>query len=271
MPPSPGCIDWSTGPIVVAVSDAVKRDLVDRFGVPEYQVVVIPNAVDVSKITSLARDSAQCPWNPDLPVIVTTGRLSREKAQWHLIRAFAEVRKSRPCQLVILGSGELENYLKRLAADLDIENSVFFLGWQSNPFKFMARGDVFVLTSVTESFGLAVLEAMVCRLPVIATDCPGGSREIIAGGVSGPCGVLVPVPDGVMYGGSVTCTTEERHLADQLGRMLDDKSARGRYIQAGLARVREFDTPKFVERYQRLLEAIASAALFPLKIESSIE
>ena len=257
--------------IVVAVSDAVKRDLVDQFGIPEYQVVVIPNAVDVSKITSLAQDAAQCPWNPDLPVIVTTGRLSREKAQWHLIRAFADVRKSRQCQLVILGSGELENYLKRLAADLDIENSVFFLGWQSNPFKFMARGDVFALTSVTESFGLAVLEAMVCRLPVIATDCPGGSREIIAGGVSGPCGVLVPVPDGVMYSGSVTCTTEERHLADQLGRMLDDQSARGRYIQAGLARVGDFDMSKFVERYQRLLETIASAAFFPLKIESSIE
>src|SRR5262249_59593389 len=125
------------------------------------------------------------------------------------------------------GSGELENHLKRLAADLDIENSVFFLGWQSNPFKFMARGDVFVLTSVTESFGLAVLEAMVCRLPVIATDCPGGSREIIAGGVSGLCGVLVPVPDGIMHGGFVTCTNEEMHLAAQLGRLLDDQSVGG--------------------------------------------
>jgi glycosyltransferase involved in cell wall biosynthesis len=157
---------------------------------------------------------------------------------------------------VLVGSGELEDYLKRLARELDIENDVFFLGWQSNPFKFMAHADVFVLSSLTEAFGLALLEAMACRLPVIATDCPGGSREIITGGSAGPCGVLVPVPDGTMYAGSDPYTREERDLADQIVRMLDDRTLRERYIEAGLARVRDFDKSKFVERYQRLLENV---------------
>jgi glycosyltransferase involved in cell wall biosynthesis len=242
--------------VVVAVSDAVKRDLLDRFGVPEKKVVVIPNSIDAARVSALAGESADVPWNPELPTIVTTGRLCREKAQWHLMRAFAEVRKTRPCQLAIIGSGELESYLRNLASELKIESSVFFLGWQSNPFKFMSRADIFVLPSLTESFGLALLEAMACRVPVIATDCPGGSREIISGGASGPCGVLVPAPDGTMYTGLDPCTREERQLADQLAGMLDDRKSRERYINAGLSRVRDFDISNFVEKYQQLMEKV---------------
>jgi glycosyltransferase involved in cell wall biosynthesis len=246
--------------VVVAVSDAVRRDLLDRFGVPEKQVVVIPNSIDSKRVTALAGESADVPWNPELPAIVTTGRLCREKAQWHLMRSFAEVRKSRPCQLVIIGSGELESYLRNLASDLKIDTGVFFLGWQSNPFKFMSRADVFVLPSLTESFGLALLEAMACSVPVIATDCPGGSREIITGGASGPSGVLVPAPDGTMYSGLDPCTREERQLADQLARMLDDRTGRERYIKAGLSRVRDFDISSFVEKYQQLLEKVSGSS-----------
>lgn len=238
---------------VIAVSQPVKQDLVDRFGVPEKQIVVIPNAIDVSKVASLAREAVDCPWNPEMPVIVTAGRLSHVKAQWHLIRAFAEVQKARPCQLVIIGSGELEDYLHKLARELGVEHRVFFLGWQSNPFKFMARSDVFVLPSLTESFGLVLVEAMACGLPVIATDCPGGSREIVTAGSAGPCGVLVPVPDGTMYGAADPCTDQERQLAAEIVRMLDDGPARKNYINAGLARASDFDIAAFAEKYQQLL------------------
>jgi glycosyltransferase involved in cell wall biosynthesis len=257
--------------VVVAVSDSVRRDIVETFGVPDSQVIVIPNAADVSNIATLSCEEAPCPWNPRFPVIITAGRLSQVKAQWHLIRAFAEVRKNRPCQLAILGSGDLEDYLKRLVTELHIEKDVFFLGWHSNPFKFLTRANVFVLPSLTESFGLVLVEAMACGLPVIATDCPGGSREIIMGGPSGPCGVLVSPPDGTMYEAADPLTSPERELAVQITRLLDDQEQRERYVQAGLSRANDFDTAKFVERYQRILAATASAAFFPLKIESSIE
>jgi glycosyltransferase involved in cell wall biosynthesis len=246
--------------IVVAVSEAVKRDLVDGFGVPDRQVVVIPNAVDVAKVTALAREEAQCPWDPQVPVIVTAGRMSQEKGQWHLVRAFAEVRKARPCQLAIIGTGDLESYLKRLAAELGIADSIFFLGWQPNPFQFMVRADLFVLPSLTESFGLALLEAMVCRLPVIATDCPGGSREIITEATGGPCGVLVPALDGVMRSGSDPVTDEERQLADRIMQVLDDRAARETYVARALPRAREFDIPIFVDKYERLIERAAAGA-----------
>jgi len=245
---------------VVAVSEQVKRDLVERFGVPSRQIVVIPNAVDISKIATLAREPADCPWNMKLPVIVTAGRLVSVKAHWHLLRAFAEVRKDRSCQLVLLGSGELEDYLKNLAADLGIDKDVVFLGWQSNPFKFMARADVFVLSSLTEAFPLSLLEAMVCGLPVIATDCPGSCREIISAGIAGRCGVLVAVPDGTMYSAADPLTAQERFLANELIKMLDDRATRARYVEAGLARAREFDASIFIAKYQRLLEATSQSS-----------
>ncbi len=239
---------------VVVVSDEVKRDLVEHFKVPAAQIVVIPNAVDVANVASLAREPVELSWNGESPVIVTAGRLTHVKAQWHLMRAFAEIRKHRPCQLALLGSGELEDYLKGLARDLHIDRDVFFLGWQSNPFKFLARADVFVLSSLTEAFPLTLLEAMACGLPVIATDCPGACREIITGGNAGACGVLVPVPDGNMHAAAEPLTAQETRLADELGRMLDDRAARDRYVSAGASRVRQFDTSTFVEKYQRLLE-----------------
>jgi len=230
---------------VTAVSDSVKRDLVETFGVPARQVVVIPNGVDAPKINLMAGEPVNRPWRPELPVLITAGRLTPEKAQDHLLRAFVKVREARACQLAIIGSGELEGSLKRLAKDLRIDDDVLFLGWQSNPFKFMAQADVFVLCSRTEAHPLVLLEAMACGLPVIATDSPGGTRELIMGGAAGPCGVLVPAPYR---------STAETELAQELVKMLDDRERRDRYREAGRMRVRDFDPAIFVDRYQRLLE-----------------
>jgi len=232
---------------VTAVSDSVKQDLVETFGIPARQIVVIPNAVDAPKIDEMAGEPLDRPWKSELPVLITAGRLTPEKAQDHLLRAFAEVRKARACQLAIIGSGELEGSLKSLAKELRIDDDVFFLGWQTNPFKFMARADVFVLCSRTEAFPLVLLEAMACGLPVIATDSPGGTRELIMGGAEGPCGVLVPGPNR---------PTAEKELAKELVKMLDDRETRSRYREAGRLRVRDFDPAIFVENYQRLLESV---------------
>jgi glycosyltransferase involved in cell wall biosynthesis len=162
-----------------------------------------------------------------------------------------------PCQLAILGTGELQEYLQRLAKELGVSDDVYFPGWQKNPFKFMARADVFVLPSLSEGFGLALIEAMACRLPVIATDCPGGSREIIAPGNGLECGILVPVGDGKMYSGFEPCTPAELNLAGAILRLLQDSDLRQRYIGAGSARLRDFDREKFVESYRRVIGSAA--------------
>jgi glycosyltransferase involved in cell wall biosynthesis len=102
-----------------------------------------------------------------------------------------------------------------------------------------------VSPSLTEGFGLALLEAMACKVPVIATDCPGGQREIIK---AGECGLLVP-------------PASETHLADAIVKMLTDTELRSRYVNAGLKRVEDFDPTRFQECYLSLLAPLRGAGL----------
>ena len=227
---------------VVAVSQSVAADLIENFGVPADRIVVIPNAVDEPEIAKMSAEPVIGPWRPDVPVVITTGRLAPEKGQSCLIRAFAEVRKTMPCQLAILGAGELEDQLKRLASKLGVAKDVYFLGWQANPFKYLAKAAVFVSPSLTEGFGLALLEAMACGVPVIATDCPGGQKEILGS----EFGILVP-------------PASANELASAIARVLGDAELRSRLITAGLKRVKDFDRARFLEGYRRLLAPFRGA------------
>ena len=94
------------------------------------------------------------------------GRLTRPKGQWHLIRALSYVKKEiEDVKLLILGQGELKGYLKELVDKLDLRNNVEFLGYQRNPFKYIASSDLFVFSSLYEGFGNVLVEAMACGVP----------------------------------------------------------------------------------------------------------
>jgi len=240
--------------MVVAVSQAVKDDLVEHYGIPENRVTVIVTAVDTEEIQRRALEHVICPWDNNAPVVITAGRLRPEKGQWHLLRAFAEVRKKMVCRLAILGTGELEDYLRGLASDLGVENDVFFLGWQNNPFKFFGRADVFVLPSVTEGLSLVVMEAMACKLPVISTNCPGPA-EIIAPRGDDEFGLLVPRVDGNMYGGVDPLTKDELAMADAIFRILKNADLRQKFVSAGLIRLKAFGREAFLEKYRRVIQS----------------
>jgi glycosyltransferase involved in cell wall biosynthesis len=240
---------------IVAVSEAVKDDLVTNFGIPEKRIVVIRTAVETDDVQRKAAEEAACPWDRSVPVIVTAGRLHPQKGQWHLLRAFAEVRKQIPCRLAILGTGELEGYLRDLAKDLGIETDVYFMGWQANPFKFLARGDVFILPSVSEGLPLVLLEAMACRLPVIATDCPGSSREIVSPEDREECGLLVPAVDERLYKAAEPLTSAERAMADAILRLLRDPALREKLISAGLVRLKDFNRATYLEKYRQVIRS----------------
>jgi glycosyltransferase involved in cell wall biosynthesis len=243
---------------IIAVSEAVKEDLVTHFGIASDRIETILTAVDGQEVQRKASEEAVCPWDRSAPVIVTAGRLHPQKGQWHLIRAFNEVRKQMPCRLAILGTGELEGYLRDLVRDLGIEPDVYFLGWQSNPFKFLAKGDVFVLPSVSEGLPLVLLEAMACRLPVIATDCPGSSKEIVSPEGREEYGLLVPVVDERLYSASQALSPEERAMADAILRLLRDNTLREQLISSGLVRLKDFDRSTYFEKYRQVIRSVSS-------------
>src|SRR5262249_7363262 len=140
-----------------------------------------------------------------------------------------------------LGTGELEGELRELVSKLGVTDDVHFLGWQANPFRYISKATVFVSPSLTEGFGLTVLEAMACGVPVIATDCPGGQHEI----VGDECGILV-------------APASETELAAAILKMLTDSSLRSRFAAAGLGRVKDFDQSIFVERYRKAIAQLSA-------------
>jgi glycosyltransferase involved in cell wall biosynthesis len=120
------------------------------------------------------------------------GRLARQKDFRTLIRAFARVHAERHYRLVILGEGNDRAPLEALAVKLGLKDDIDLPGFVTNPFAYMSKAALFVLSSAWEGFGNVLAEAMALGVPVVSTDCPSGPREILQDGRYGP---LVPVGD----------------------------------------------------------------------------
>jgi glycosyltransferase involved in cell wall biosynthesis len=180
--------------VIIAVSHGVADDLSKVTRIPRERIRVIYNPVVTPDILRKAEETVEHPWFSDSShqVILGVGRLCIEKDFPTLIKAFALIRQKRPAKLVILGEGEERPRLEALVKELGIENDVWMPGFVDNPFKFMAKASVFVLSSAWEALPTVLIEALACGCPVVSTDCPSGPAEILEGG---KWGKLVPVGD----------------------------------------------------------------------------
>jgi glycosyltransferase involved in cell wall biosynthesis len=224
---------------IVAVSEGVKRDLVTNFHLPAGNIHVIYNPVDAEKIARLAKEEiTEHAWFKEgVPIVINVASLSEKKGQSDLLRAFRIVKEKFPVRLVILGEGGKEGELKELALKLGINEDVAFLGFQPNPYKFMARSSLFVLSSLWEGLPNVILEAMACGVPVVSTDCPSGPNEIIENEVNG---LLVPVRN-------------ELKLAEVMLDLLENEHTRKKISLNASKRITKFSIPSIVGEYQRIL------------------
>lgn len=179
---------------IVAVSNGVAEGLAGVTGLNREHITTIYNPVVTPELPELAQAPLTHPWfvpgSP--PVLLGVGKFTPQKDFATLLKAFARVRTVRTVRLVILGEGKERATLEALARELGVAGDVDLLGFVRNPFAYMARASVFVLSSAWEGFGNVLAEAMACGCPVVSTDCPSGPAEILDGGVYGP---LVPVGD----------------------------------------------------------------------------
>lgn len=171
---------------IVGISRGLCRDLIGRGRLPAHKVHAIYNPVVTGELSEKARQPLAHPWfTGSSPMILSAGRLTRQKDFGTLIQAFKILRELVDARLVVLGEGELRPELEDLVRELGLESAVELPGFVDNPFKYMARSDVFVLSSQWEGFGNVLVEAMAVGTSVVSTDCPTGPAEILADGKYG--------------------------------------------------------------------------------------
>jgi len=179
---------------IVAISEAMRDEIKKINGVDINKIVKIYNPVLTTNLLELSKQPAPHPWlNQKIdPVLLAVGRLTAQKGFETLIRSFHQVQAEISCKLIILGEGSERNKLETIIQNLGLTDKVDLPGFSSNPYAYMAASDLFILSSLYEGLPTVLIEAMACGIPVIATDCVSGPREILMGERYGD---LVPVND----------------------------------------------------------------------------
>jgi glycosyltransferase involved in cell wall biosynthesis len=196
---------------IVAVSQGVAEDLSHTAGLPLEDIRVVYNPVVTFDLHKKAKEMLDHPWFApgEPPVILGAGRLVKQKDFPTLIRAFSLLRQNRLARLMIVGEGGERSRLEAMVQELNLENDVTLPGFVENPYAYMDRAAVFVLSSRWEGLPTVLIEAMACGCPVIATDCPSGPREILE---AGKYGSLVALGDVESLAEAIVATLE--HPAD---------------------------------------------------------
>ncbi len=200
---------------VVAVSQGVKDDLVSRTGLPADAVCVIYNTVRKLSANLLPDPEILQFMESGTEVVVAVGALKEAKDYPTLLRAFARLRQTRDARLLMLGEGGLRGELEELVASLGLQDSVLMPGFVPDPYPYLARADLFVLSSAWEGLGNVIIEALVAGVPVVSTDCPSGPSEILE---NGKYGRLVPVGNPDALATAMAEALDKPHDRDMLRR-----------------------------------------------------
>lgn len=236
---------YRTADAVVGISEGVARDVAVVAKLPANKIhwihnpVVTPDLIKEAE-SDIEPDATTAAWlNRDTtPVIVTSGRLVKQKDHRTLFEAFALLQKQKPSRLLMLGEGSRKEYLEDLAKDLGITDKIHFAGFVDHPLAAMKRANLFVLSSRWEGFGNVVVEALLCDLPVVSTDCPAGPAEILD---HGKYGLLVPMQN-------------PEALCEAMAKALDTPINPGTQKQRAMDFTAEKICKKYEALFQKLLE-----------------
>jgi glycosyltransferase involved in cell wall biosynthesis len=253
--------------LVIPVSKGVASDLFD-FGLNENKIVTIPNFYNIEKHIELSKEKIEPIRNQIFQnsfLFLNIGRLHRQKGQVHLIKSFREVvDRYTKVKLIIIGEGNLKKYLKRLVNQLNLNDNVYFMEFQSNIFPFLRAADCFVLSSLWEGFPNVIVEALSINLPVISTDCDSGPREILCPNLSllqkikypyyGEYGILVK-PFKQKISNSLKLSNEEKILTTVMIKMKSSHNIKKKYSK-GYQRSLDFEIENIMPKWKQIIGLI---------------
>lgn len=258
---------------VVSCTKVMEEDINRIFGTKSSAVLY--NPCNVSEIREFSKREengvAEEGWidsflNRPGKLVVSMGREDDLKGFWHLIKSFYLVKKDLPdVKLMIIGEGEYAEY-RKLAEDLGIKADVLFTGVRKNPFPLLEKADVYALTSESEGFPNALIEAMACGVPCVSVNCKTGPAEILnedyrecAGKQEvylGDYGIITPVFTGEKNINAGEFTKEEEIYAAELKRMLTDEKLSESYKEKAQKRAQEFSVEAYRASLEKLMETV---------------
>ena len=227
----------------VTVSESVKRYIIDKSKISAEKISVIYNGVNIKSQDNSYEQNPKMPFKIEDKdrILMTVGRLHKQKGHCYLIQAVSKVRKEFPnVKLLVTGEGEEENNLKKLVKTLDLMNEVIFAGLSSDIERILPMAELFILPSLWEGLPNALLEAMAAGKPVVATKV-GGIPEIV---VHGETGVLIPPRDTDALAIAIIDLLQNRLKAKDMG-----EAAR---IRAG----KRFSIYKMIEKTENLYQEL---------------
>lgn len=200
---------------VVTESAGIAEDLQNNFSIPKQLMTTIYNPVDISNIIIASQEEVKHHFflKRSVPVVMICASLCTQKDHITLLKAMAIVNRKQSCNLIIVGEGPCREELENLSIELNLTDKVSFTGALKNPFPFYKQSDIFVLSSNFEGFGNVIIEAMVCKTPVISTNCPSGPSEIITNYENG---ILVPLKSPEIMAEAIIKLLNDNNLCNKL-------------------------------------------------------
>ncbi len=226
---------------ILVASEGMRTECIKFWGAKENNTFVISNGVDAIWIKQKSAEMVNFwPFDGESPILIASGRLSYEKRFDLLLKAFQLLNETVNLNLILLGDGPLKRDLKALSEQLGVHTKIYFAGFKYNPFKYIAKSDIFIHTCLFEGFGNVLVEAMACNLPVVSVDCPYGPREILNKGEYG----LLSDPD-------------PHKLSETVKILLKNPGLRNHYIKSGKRLVNtKFSIENTSKKLHKFLQSI---------------
>ena len=260
-------LDDSDG--LVCNSEYMKGFFLSKYPEDQFKVFAVKNIIDVYDIQKQGNKSVE---DEDFItfrdshdfLIVSVGRFCAEKAFENLITAFSKCRdENQGIGLVLIGDGEYKGTYLRLIQEYGLTNDVYFTGFQSNPYQYMNKCDLFVLSSMSEGFPNVLAEAMALSKPVISVNCFSGPAEILLKKpnydavdktyLQADYGILTPHYNKV---GTEQAISE---LSKAILFMLNEKSERERYAHLAYERAQEFSSEAALTQFEKIFMQVKSS------------
>lgn len=258
--------------VIFCCAEAMTEYVHDRYGLT--QVKTLWNPCDIDAIQDASHDKnvdvSDVFSDSEQRVMLTMGREDDVKGYWHMLKIFRAVHEIFPnTKLAILGSGNFEEY-KTLAGNLDIEKNVIFTGNRLNPFPYLARADIFLMTSVSEGLPNVLVEALALSVPIVSVNCPTGPAEILHckmeevdtsnGAFYADNGILTPPIDSIKdmsyvieKDGHILLDESERLMADAIINLLSDDELRQKYIDKAAKRASDFSAKAYINNLEQFI------------------